>query len=103
MKWAQLTDTGLVRPLNEDSLCVVPELGLLPLPDGMGGPYGRRDCQQGSAGCIAAIELGPQDEKRGTSEVALVSACANGPTGRSTSWPAATSGGQVWVLLLQLA
>lgn len=37
MRWAQLTDIGLVRSLNEDSLCVVPEIGLFAVADGMGG------------------------------------------------------------------
>ncbi|TEB05735.1 Serine/threonine phosphatase stp [Pelotomaculum schinkii] len=37
MRWAQLTDRGLVRSLNEDSLCVSPEIGLFAVADGMGG------------------------------------------------------------------
>jgi serine/threonine protein phosphatase PrpC len=37
MRWTQLTDTGLVRSLNEDSLCVAPEIGLFAVADGMGG------------------------------------------------------------------
>lgn len=37
MRWAQLTDIGLVRSLNEDSLCVSPEIGLFAVADGMGG------------------------------------------------------------------
>ncbi|OPX84208.1 MAG: Serine/threonine phosphatase stp [Pelotomaculum sp. PtaB.Bin104] len=37
MRWTQVTDTGLVRKLNEDSLYVSPEIGLLAVADGMGG------------------------------------------------------------------
>jgi protein phosphatase len=37
MKWAYITDTGLVRALNEDSLCVSPEDGFFAVADGMGG------------------------------------------------------------------
>jgi len=37
MKWSQATETGYVRPSNEDSLCVCPELGLFAVADGMGG------------------------------------------------------------------
>jgi protein phosphatase len=37
MKWAYLTDTGLVRALNEDSLCVSPEESFFAVADGMGG------------------------------------------------------------------
>ncbi len=34
---ASITDTGLVRKINEDAVRTVPELGLLVLADGMGG------------------------------------------------------------------
>lgn len=37
MKWAYITDTGLVRALNEDSLCLAPETGFFAVADGMGG------------------------------------------------------------------
>lgn len=37
MKWACITDTGLVRVLNEDSYCIVPEDGFFAVADGMGG------------------------------------------------------------------
>ncbi|NLI11254.1 Stp1/IreP family PP2C-type Ser/Thr phosphatase [Pelotomaculum propionicicum] len=37
MKWSYTTDTGLVRSLNEDSLCLSPETGFFAVADGMGG------------------------------------------------------------------
>jgi len=37
MRWAQVTDTGLIRALNEDSLCVSTDIGLFAVADGMGG------------------------------------------------------------------
>lgn len=37
MRWAQVTDPGLVRKVNEDSLYIAPEIGLLAVADGMGG------------------------------------------------------------------
>ena len=37
MKWAYITDTGLVRALNEDSLCISPEDSFFAVADGMGG------------------------------------------------------------------
>lgn len=37
MKWACITDTGLVRALNEDSLCISPEDSFFAVADGMGG------------------------------------------------------------------
>ena len=40
MKWAQITDKGLAREVNEDNLLVIPQLGLLAIADGMGGHRG---------------------------------------------------------------
>jgi len=40
MRWAQITDTGLSRKVNEDSLLVSPDMGLLAVADGMGGHQG---------------------------------------------------------------
>ncbi|MDD4334373.1 MAG: Stp1/IreP family PP2C-type Ser/Thr phosphatase [Desulfotomaculaceae bacterium] len=37
MKWASITDTGLVRDLNEDSYCISPENSFFAVADGMGG------------------------------------------------------------------
>lgn len=37
MKWAYITDTGLVRALNEDSLCISEQDSFFAVADGMGG------------------------------------------------------------------
>lgn len=37
MRWAQVTDIGLVRNLNEDSLLISANIGLFAVADGMGG------------------------------------------------------------------
>jgi serine/threonine protein phosphatase PrpC len=37
MKWACITDTGLVRALNEDSFCISAEDSFFAVADGMGG------------------------------------------------------------------
>jgi protein phosphatase len=37
MKWAYITDTGLVRTINEDSMCISPGDNFFAVADGMGG------------------------------------------------------------------
>jgi len=37
MRWSQASDIGSVRTVNEDSVCIRPELGFFAVADGMGG------------------------------------------------------------------
>lgn len=58
MKWAYITDTGLVRALNEDSLCISPEGSFFAVADGMGGH------QAGEVASKTALELLKQELDR---------------------------------------
>lgn len=37
MRWSQATEVGWVRHVNEDSICVCPDIGFFAVADGMGG------------------------------------------------------------------
>lgn len=56
MKWAQITDKGLTREVNEDNMLIAPELGLLAVADGMGGHQGGRTASR-LALCTVEQEL----------------------------------------------
>jgi len=73
MRWAQLTDRGLVRSLNEDSLCVSPEIGLFAVADGMGGHLAG-EVASATALQMLEQELGRRLQKGEFPEHALVNA-----------------------------
>lgn len=59
MKWSQMTEVGLVRKKNEDSICVVPDLAFFAVADGMGGH------QAGEVASRMAVEAVSQRLKNG--------------------------------------
>ncbi|OPY57190.1 MAG: Serine/threonine phosphatase stp [Pelotomaculum sp. PtaU1.Bin035] len=71
MRWAQVTDTGLIRKINEDSHYVSPERGLFAVADGMGG---HRAGEIASAMALQTLEreLAYRLQKGGSPEKALV-------------------------------
>lgn len=73
MRWAQLTDIGLVRSQNEDSLCVSPKLGLFAVADGMGGHLAG-EVASATALEVLEQELGERLENGEFPEHALVGA-----------------------------
>lgn len=73
MRWAQLTDVGLVRSINEDSLCVSPELDLFAVADGMGGHLAG-EVASATALQMLEQELGRRLQKREIPQQALVAA-----------------------------
>jgi protein phosphatase len=62
MKWAQITDKGLTREVNEDNLLIVPEYGLLAIADGMGGHRG------GKTASNMALRILEQELTRGLAQ-----------------------------------
>jgi len=71
MRWTQVTDKGLIRKINEDSLHVSPELGLLAVADGMGG-HRAGEVASGMALQILERELAHRLRKGESPEKALV-------------------------------
>jgi PPM family protein phosphatase len=56
LEFAALTDTGLVRPHNEDSVVISPEYGIAILADGMGG-YSAGEVASGIATSVLKVTL----------------------------------------------
>ncbi|MFZ5632916.1 MAG: Stp1/IreP family PP2C-type Ser/Thr phosphatase [Bacillota bacterium] len=67
MKWSQMTEVGLVRKKNEDSLCVVPDLALFAVADGMGGH------QAGEVASRIAVESVSRRIRNGSNDEAVKS------------------------------
>ncbi len=56
LEFAVMSDPGLVRPLNEDSIAIAPEFGVAILADGMGG-YNAGEVASGMATAVLKNDL----------------------------------------------